>query len=56
MDTPNLPTDTEVMYSSLVMINIKHNAWLGAEYEVTGNAGKGTFKVKVAGASNFKSR
>lgn len=54
MDTPNLPTDTEVMYSSLVMINIKHNAWLGAEYEVTGNAGKGTFKVKVAGASNFK--
>ena len=54
MDTPNLPTDTEVMYSSPVMINIKHNAWLGAEYEVTGNAGKGTFKVKVAGASNFK--
>ena len=36
MDTPNLPTDTEVMYSSLVMINIKHNAWLGAEYEVNG--------------------
>lgn len=55
MDTPNLPTDTEVMYSSPVMINIKHNAWLGAEYEVTGNAGKGTFKVKVAGASNLKS-
>lgn len=54
MDTPNLPTDTKVMYSSPVMINIKHNAWLGAEYEVTGNAGKGTFKVKVAGASNFK--
>lgn len=53
MDTPNLPTDTKVMYSSPVMINIKHNAWLGAEYEVTGNAGKGTFKVKVAGASNF---
>lgn len=54
MDTPNLPTDTKVMYSSPVMINIKHNAWLGAEYEVTGNADKGTFKVKVAGASNFK--
>lgn len=54
MDTPNLPTDTKVMYSSPVMINIKHNAWLGTEYEVTGNAGKGTFKVKVAGASNFK--
>lgn len=54
MDTPNLPTDTKVMYSSPVMINIKHNAWLGAEYEVTGNAGKGTFKIKVAGASNFK--
>lgn len=54
MDTPNLPTDTKVMYSSPVMINIKHNAWLGAEYEVTGNAEKGTFKVKVAGASNFK--
>lgn len=54
MDTPNLPTDTKVMYSSPVMINIKHNAWLGAEYEVTGNAEKGTFKVKVTGASNFK--
>lgn len=54
MDTPNLPTDTKVMYSSPVMINIKHNAWLGAEYEVTGNADKGTFKVKVTGASNFK--
>lgn len=53
MDTPNLPTDTKVMYSSPVMINIKHNAWLGTEYEVTGNADKGTFKVKVAGASNF---
>lgn len=55
MDTPNLPTDTKVMYSSPVMINIKHNAWLGTEYEVTGNAEKGTFKVKVAGASNLKS-
>lgn len=54
MDTPNLPTNEKVMYSSPVMINIKHNSWLGAEYEVTGNAGKGTFKVKVAGASNFK--
>lgn len=54
MDTPNLPTDTKVMYSSPVMINIKHNAWLGTEYEVTGNAEKGTFKVRVAGASNFK--
>lgn len=28
------------MYSSPVMINIKHNSWLGAEYEVTGNAEK----------------
>lgn len=54
METPNLPKQKSEMYSSPVMINIKNNAWLGNEYEVTGNAAKGTFKVKVAGASNFK--
>ena len=54
METPNLPKKKSDMYSSPVMINIKHNAWLGTEHKVTGNAGKGTFKVKVAGASNFK--
>ncbi len=54
METPNLPKKKSDMYSSPVMINIKHNLWLGAEYEVTGNAEKGAFKVKVAGASNFK--
>lgn len=54
METPNLPKKKSDMYSSPVMINIKHNSWLGAEYEVTGNAEKGAFKVKVAGASNFK--
>lgn len=54
MESPNLPADEKVMYSSPVMINIKHNAWLGNEYKVTDNAAKGTFKVKVSGASNFK--
>lgn len=54
METPNLPKKKSDMYSSPVMINIKHNSWLGAEYEVTGNAEKGAFKVKVAGASNFE--
>ena len=37
METPNLPKKKSDMYSSPVMINIKHNAWLGTEYEVTGN-------------------
>ncbi len=54
MATPNLPKMASDMYSSPVMINIKHNAWLGNEYKVTGNAAKGTFKVKVSGASSFK--
>ena len=40
METPNLPKKKSDMYSSPVMINIKHNLWLGAEYEVTGNAKK----------------
>jgi len=46
METPNLPKKKSDMYSSPVMINIKHNLWLGAEYEVTGNAEKGAFKVE----------
>lgn len=54
METPNLPKQKSDMYSSPVMINIKNNAWLGTKYEVIGNAGKGTFTVKVSGSSNFK--
>ncbi len=54
METPNLPKQKSDMNSSPVMINIKNNAWLGTKYEVIGNAGKGTFTVKVSGSSNFK--
>ena len=57
MDTPNLPNN-DAMYSSPVMISIRHNAFLpinnDGSYDmtrisdVTGDAAKGTYSVQVA--------
>lgn len=51
MDTPNLPDDITTMYSSPVMIDIKHNSGLSKLCDVTGNAAKGTFSVEVSDAA-----
>lgn len=58
MDTPNLPNNN-AMYSSPVMISIRNNAWLpkdndfGKVSDVTGDAAKGTFSIKVANPNIF---
>lgn len=48
MDTPNLPDDIATMYSSPVLIDIKHNSGLKKLCDVTGNAAKGTFSIEVS--------
>ena len=53
MDTPNLPDDITTMYSSPVMIDIKHNSGLSKLCDVTGNAAKGTFSVEVSDAASL---
>lgn len=58
MDTPNLPNNN-AMYSSPVMISIRNNAWLpkdndfGKVSDVTGDAAKGTYSIKVANPNIF---
>lgn len=54
MDAPNQPKDPNVMYSSPVMLEIKHNSGLSQLTEVTGNADKGTFSVEVASTTGIK--
>lgn len=54
MDAPNQPTNPSVMYSSPVMLEIKHNSGLSPITEVTGNAEKGTFSVEVASTTGIK--
>lgn len=54
MDAPNQPKDPNVMYSSPVMLEIKHNSGLSQITEVTGNADKGTFSVEVASTTGIK--
>ena len=54
MDTPNLPSDINTMYSSPVMIDIKHNSGLSKLCNVTSEAAKGTFSVEVSDASLLK--
>ena len=51
MDTPNLPNNSEQMWSSPMMINIKHNSGLSDLTTVTGDAARGTFSVEVASAA-----
>lgn len=54
MSAPNIPAKPEIMYSSEVMINIKHNSGLADITTVTGDAAKGTFSVDVASAAGLK--
>ena len=54
MDAPNQPKDPNVMYSSPVMLEIKHNSGLSQITEVTGSADKGTFSVEVASTTGRK--
>ena len=54
MDAPNQPKDPNVMYSSPVMLEIKHNSGLSQITEVTGSADKGTFSVEVASTTGIK--
>lgn len=55
MQDPNLPTDENVLYSSPVMIDFKHNSGTGgkARRAVTGNTAKGTFSVEVESTDGF---
>ena len=55
MDTPNLPANPQNMWSSPVMINIKHNSGLSDLTAVTGDAPRGTFSVEVASAAGISS-
>lgn len=55
MQDPNLPTDENVLYSSPMMLDFKHNSGLGTKfnYAVTENAPKGAFSVKVASTAGI---
>lgn len=53
MQDPNLPTDNSKLYSSPVMMQIKHDTGLGAGVSVTKDSRKGTFSIHVADASGF---
>ena len=48
MKDPNLPTDPKVMYSSPVMIEVKHNSTISQLTTVTKDAPKGGFSIEVA--------
>lgn len=53
MDTPNLPSNPKKMWSSPVMLNIKHNAGLSDLTSVTADAAKGAFEVRVASTAGI---
>ena len=52
MQDPNLPASS-ALYSSPVMIELKHNSGLSELTSVTGNAAKGSFEVKVGSTSGI---
>ncbi|MEG1885114.1 MAG: DUF4955 domain-containing protein [Alistipes sp.] len=54
MTDPNLPTNPAIMYSSPVMINIKHNSDVSPLTDITGDAAKGTFAVEVASTTGIR--
>lgn len=54
MTAPNIPATPEIMYSSDVLINIKHNSGLADLTTVTANAAKGSFSVEVASTAGLK--
>lgn len=53
MDTPNLPTNPSNMWTSPVMINIKHNSGLSDLTDVTADAARGTFSVEVGSTADI---
>ncbi|MEG2061926.1 MAG: DUF4955 domain-containing protein [Alistipes sp.] len=55
MATPNLPNNSAEMWSSPVMINIKHNSGLKNLTTVTADAAKGTFAIEVGSAVGISS-
>lgn len=57
MDSPNLPSDEDKMYSSPDMIHIKRESFLGnytPSVNVTGDAAKGSFSVEVSNTASIK--
>lgn len=54
MKDPNLPA-SEALYSSPVMIELKHNSGLSKLADVTGDAAKGSFSVEVSSPSALAS-
>ncbi|MDE6778692.1 MAG: DUF4955 domain-containing protein [Alistipes sp.] len=54
MSAPNIPADPTLMWSSNVLINLKHNSGLTDLTTVTGDSAKGTFSVEVASAAALK--
>ncbi len=53
MDSPNLPNNPDEMWSSPVMINIKHNSGMSDLTSVTADAARGTFSVEVGSAAGI---
>lgn len=54
MSAPNTTKTPENMWSSPVMLNIKHNSGLAELTTVTADAAKGSFAVEAASASGLK--
>ncbi len=54
MTAPNIPANPEIMYSSDVLINIKHNSGLADITTVTADAAKGSFSVEAASVAGLK--
>ncbi|MBR1869240.1 MAG: DUF4955 domain-containing protein [Bacteroidales bacterium] len=52
MQDPNLPA-SEALYSSPVMLELKHNSGLSEITKVTGDAPKGSFSVEVASTAGI---
>lgn len=53
MESPNLPTDPKVMYSSPVMLEFKHNSSVSPLTSVSRDAAKGAFSVEVASTAGI---
>ena len=54
MDVQNEPARPNEMWSAPVMLELKHNSGLADLTQVSGDATKGTFSVKVASAAGIK--
>lgn len=54
MQDPNLPVSADLLYSSPVMVEFKHNSSLSELTSVTGDSPKGAFSVTVASSSGIK--